>query len=110
LELLLEVISGRRKLIEKHHRLDGELRAVRVDGREFPGQINSEHRVARYKTANQAQETIGQVSAFAPAETAQNQPPHHDWRFGESFVGIQSGPLFCEPLQMSSPSNRKDCI
>lgn len=88
-ELLLEVISGRRKLLEKLHELDDKLRPVKANWPKLSSQIGSEQAVQVSKLANQVQEIIGQILAIAPSETVQNVALHENCRFDEIFAQPQ---------------------
>ncbi len=90
-ELLLEVITGRRKLIEKLRELDGKLRPIKANWQKLSDQIGPEHKVQAEEMANQVREIIGQILAVSPSETVQNLPLNEDCRFDGLFAEAQSG-------------------
>ncbi len=85
-ELLLEFISGRRKLVEKLRELEDKLRPIKANRRRLFGRIGSEYKAQAGKIANQVQEIIGEISAAAPPEIAQNLPLNKDCRLDELFA------------------------
>jgi len=88
-ELLLELISGRRKLVEKLRELEDKLRPIKANWQKLSGRIGPEHKVQAYKTANQVQEIIGEILRAIPSETAQNLRLNENWRFDELFAEAQ---------------------
>jgi len=89
-ELLLEVIFGRRKLVEKLRKLNEKLRPIRANWRKLSVQIGSEHRIQTHKMANQVQEIIREILAVAPSETARCLPLlNENCRFDELFAQTQ---------------------
>jgi len=88
-ELLLELISGRRKLIEKLREVDNKLRPVRTNWQRLSGQIGADYRDRVDKMANEVREIIGEILTAAPSETAQNSPLHQVWESGELFARPQ---------------------
>lgn len=89
-ELLLEVIFGRRKLIEKLEELESKLRPVKANWQKLSGQIGREYKAQAHKIAHQVQEIIGGILAVTPSETAQNLPLQEDWKFDELFAKTQA--------------------
>jgi len=89
-ELLLEVIFGRRKLIEKLEELESKLRPVKANWQKLSGQIGPEYKAQAHKIAYQVQEIIGEILAVTPSETAQNLPLQEDWKFDELFAKTQA--------------------
>ena len=85
-ELLLEFISGRRKLVEKLRELEDKLRLIKANRRRLFGQIGSEYKAQAGKIASQVQGIIGEISAAAPPEIAQNLPLNEDCRLDELFA------------------------
>jgi hypothetical protein len=85
-ELLLEVISGWRKLIEKLRELDYKLRPIKVIWQKLSSQIDPEYKTQEERIVNQVQEIISQASAVTPLETTQYLPPHQNWKFDELFA------------------------
>lgn len=88
-ELLLELISGRRKLVEKLRELEDKLRPIKANWQKLSGRIGPEHKVQAYKTANQVQEIIGEILRAVPSETAQNLRLNENCRFDELFAEAQ---------------------
>jgi len=86
-ELLLEVITGRRKLVEKLWELDNKLRPIRANWQKLSCQIGGEYKTQAEKIVNQVHEIIGEILAVAPSETAQKLPLHQDLKFDELFAG-----------------------
>ena len=89
-ELLLEVISGRRKLIENPRELDDKLRPIRANWQKLSSQIGPEYKAQAHKMMNQSQKIIGEILAVTPSEMAQNLPLHQDWEFDEPSAETQS--------------------
>jgi hypothetical protein len=89
-ELLLEFISGRRKLVEKLRELDDKLRPVKANWQKLTSRISPDHKVQARKMANQVQEIIGEILATASFETAQNLQLNENCRFDELFAEAQS--------------------
>ena len=89
-ELLLEVISGRRKLIEKLHELNDKMRPIKANWQKVRTRIEPEHKAKARETANQIQDIIGQIMAAGPSRTTQNLPLHQDWKFDELFTEQQT--------------------
>lgn len=85
-ELLLEFISGRRKLVEKLKQLDDKLRPIKTNWQKLSSQIEPEHKEQACEMINQVQEIIGQIQAVIPTEMARNLPLHQDWKFDEIFA------------------------
>jgi len=88
-ELLLEVIFGRRKLVEKLRGLDDKLRPIKANWQKLSSQIGPEHKLQAHKMANQVQEIIGEILAATPSETAQNLPLNNNCRFDEILAETQ---------------------
>jgi len=88
-ELLLGLISGRRKLVEKLRELEDKLRPIKANWQKLSGRIGPEHKVQAYKTANQVQEIIGEILRAVPSETAQNLRLNENCRFDELFAEPQ---------------------
>ena len=82
-ELFLEVISGRRKLVEKLHNLNDKLRPIKANWQKLSSQIGPEHKTQVYEIANQTRDIISQISATAPSELIQNVPLSQDCEFDE---------------------------
>ena len=88
-ELLLEVIAGRRKLVEKLRELDDKLRPIKANWQKLSCQIAPEYKTQAEKIVNQVQEIIGEIIAVTPSETAQNLPLRQDWKFDKVFAETQ---------------------
>ena len=88
-ELLLGIISGRRKLVGKLEELSDKLRPIKANWKKIACQIGPEHKTQAHETVNQIKEIIGRITAVVPAETAQNLPLYQDWRFDELFAETQ---------------------
>lgn len=103
-ELLLEVIAGRRKLIEEFRDLNDKLRPIKANWQKLICQVRPEHKAQVHKMINQTHEIIGQISAVSPFQTTQNFPLHHHWKFDELVAEIN--PV---PSQNRVPFDSKDC-
>jgi len=88
-ELLLEVISGRRKLLEKLREMETKLRPIKTNWQKLRSQIGPEYRDEVQETANQVQEIIGEILTVGPGETARNLPLDKDFEFSEHFAQRQ---------------------
>jgi len=88
-ELLVEIFSGRSKLIEKLQELDNKLRPIKAGWQEFSNRIGAEYKTAVYEIVSQIQEIINKIMAFSPTEMVQNLPLHQDWEFEEIYAGIE---------------------
>ncbi len=86
-EQLLEVIFGRRKLVEKRRELDDKLRLIKACWPKLSNQIEPEHKAEAHKMANDVQEIIGEILEVAPSETAGNLPLNENCRFDELLAG-----------------------
>ena len=83
-ELILQIISGRRKLVEKLQELDSKLRPIRANWPSLSSKIGHEHKIQAHKMANQVKEIIGEILAVAPS--SQNLPLSDSCKFDELFV------------------------
>ena len=88
-ELVLEVISGRRKLVEKLRELNDKLGSIKADWPKLSRRIEPEHKVQARKMASEVQAIIGEIVAVASSEMAQNLPLNENCRFDELFVERQ---------------------
>jgi len=86
-ELLLEVITGRRKLVEKLRQVNDKLRSVRMNWPKVVGQIEPKHRDQANKMVSEVQQIIGEIRSITPSETVQSLPLQAD--FVEPFVETQ---------------------
>jgi len=107
-ELLLEVISGRRKLVEKLREVDSKLRLVKTNWQKLSEQIGPDYKDQAHKIANEVQEIIGEIMAVTPSETTQNLPLYQDREFDELFAKTDPGYPFREESKNGVPLNRKD--
>lgn len=73
-ELLLEVITGRRKLVEKLRQVNSKLRPVTMNWPKVLGQIGPEDKDQANKIVGEVQEIIGQIRAITTPDTAQTLP------------------------------------
>ena len=89
-ELLLEVISGRRKLIEKLQELNDKMRPIKTNWQKVCMRIEPEHKAKARETANQIKDIISQITAAGPSHTTQNLPLNQDWKFDELFTEQQT--------------------
>ncbi len=85
-ELVLEVVTGRRKLTEKLRELDNKLRPIKANWQKLSSRIEPEYKAQAHKMASQVQEIIGAILAATPSETTQTLPLRQDWTFDELFA------------------------
>jgi len=85
-ELVLEVVTGRRKLTEKLQELDNKLRPIKSNWQKLSSRIEPEYKAQAHKMASQVQEIIVAILAATPSETTRNLPLHQDWKFDELFA------------------------
>ena len=88
-ELLLEVISGRRKLTEKLRQLDTKLQPIKSNWQKLSGRLKPGHKAQAAELANQVQEIVGQIRTAASPEVAQNLPLDRNWQFDEFIAETQ---------------------
>jgi len=86
-ELLLEVITGRRKLVEKLRQINDKLRSVRMNWPKVVAQIEPKHRDQANRMVSEVEQIIGEIRSITPSETAQSLPLLPD--FIEPFVETQ---------------------
>jgi len=89
-DLLLEFISGRRKLVEKLLELDNKLRPIKANWQKLSRRIGPEHKQLVHKTANQIQEIIREILTTDPSVMAQNLRLNENCRFDGLFAEAQS--------------------
>lgn len=87
-ELILEVVTGRRKLVEKIRELNAKLRPVKANWRKLSAQITPEYKRQAHNIANHVQQIIDQITADGPSEATRNLPLP-DWKFDELFAGAR---------------------
>jgi len=109
-ELLSEVTSKRRKLIDKLWELNAKLRPIKANWQKLSSHIEPECKTQAHKIVNQVQEIIGQILTVTPSETTQNLPLYQDRKFDDFFAETQSGFPFCKESQNGDPFNSKDCV
>ena len=88
-ELLLEIVSGRHKLVEKLRQLNEKLRLIKANWNKLSEQIGPEYRMEAQKTANQVREIIDQILASVPSKTAPELSLCQDWKFDQLFAATQ---------------------
>ena len=89
-ESLLEIISGRRKLVEKLRELNGKLRPIKTNWQKLSVQVEPADKAQAYKIVNQVQEIIGQIISVTPSEMTRNLPLDTDWKFDELLAETKS--------------------
>jgi hypothetical protein len=109
-ELMLELISGRRKLIEKLREVDNKLRPVRTNWQTLSGQIGADYKKQIHEMANEVREIVSEIPAAVPSETTQNSLLHQDWGFGELFAETQNGFPFCKESPNRLGVDRKEYV
>jgi hypothetical protein len=80
---LLEIISGRRKLVEKLHELNNKLRPIKANWQELSSQIKPEDRTEAREITSHVYSIIGQILSAGPSEITQSLPLEQDWKFDE---------------------------
>jgi len=70
-ELLLQIISGRRKLIGKLHQLNDKLRLIRAGWPNISVRINSEHKAQARQMVHQTKKIYEQIMESAPVEVVE---------------------------------------
>ena len=88
-EMLLEVIFGRRKLVEKIHLLNEKMQPIKTNLQKLSSRIGPEYKNKAQETANQVQEIIEQILESTSSETAQQLPLYRDFNFNEFFAEMQ---------------------
>ena len=88
-EQLLEIINGRRKLIEKLRQTDGKLRPIKTNWSKLSGHIGLEQRKKAYDLVKQVQELVAEISSSCPPEMIQQLPSNETWEFNEAFAKKQ---------------------
>jgi predicted nucleic acid-binding Zn-ribbon protein len=88
-EQMLEIINGRRKLIEKLRQTDGKLRPIKTNWTKLSRQIGPEHRKKAHELVSQIQELVAKISASCPSETFERFPPNETWEINEIFAEKQ---------------------
>ena len=88
-EQLLEIINGRRKLIEKLRQTDGKLRPIKTNWGKLSRHIGLEHRKKAYDLVNQVQKLVTEISTSCPPEMIQQLPSNEAWEFNEVFAKKQ---------------------
>jgi len=73
-EVMLELIYGRRKLLEKIEELEEKLRAVRNKWSSVCSRIEHDHKTAAYSLANQTRDIIEQIRTAATPEVLRTLP------------------------------------
>ena len=82
-EFLLEIISGRHKLVEKLHELNNKLRPIKANWQKLSSQIEPEDRTEAHEITNHVHSIIGQIMSAGPSEITQALPLEQDWKFDE---------------------------
>ncbi|HUW18654.1 MAG TPA: hypothetical protein VMW16_05075 [Sedimentisphaerales bacterium] len=88
-ELLLEVIYGRRKLVEKLRQLNHKLRPIRAGWDKLSPQIEPEHKAQASSVATQVKKIVADIVATVPSDLAQNLPLNGDCIFDELLADHQ---------------------
>lgn len=100
-ELLLEIVSGRRKLIEKLRQLNDKLQPIKANWQRLFSRLEPECKAKAHKMVNQSQQIISQILAAGAPETTRNPAPEQDWIFDEVLAQVRTGSAFCSSLQES---------
>lgn len=73
-ELLLNIVCGRRKLIEKLHQTNNKLRPIKTNWDKLCGQLEPEQKLMAKETTNQIREIINEITKTTPPEAVVNLP------------------------------------
>ena len=82
-ELLLEVINGRRKIVEKLWQLNDKLRPIRANWDKLSDQIEPEHKTKANEMSNEVRQIIGEIQASTTSANNHNLPLDQQWNFDE---------------------------
>jgi hypothetical protein len=85
-ESAIEIIFGRRKLIEKLQESGNKLRTIRTSWQKISSQIDTGHKIQAGDLINQIREIIKEMPASMPG-IAQDLPLYQDWAFEELMAG-----------------------
>ena len=88
--MILEIIGGRRKLIEKLHQLDDKLRPIKANWEKLSPQIAPEHKYQAHKITSEVHEIIAEIQETTPLETMEHLPLAQHLKFNEPFAEIKS--------------------
>ncbi|MHC4624707.1 MAG: hypothetical protein ACYS4W_12485 [Planctomycetota bacterium] len=89
-KLLLQIIFGRRRLVEKLRDVNNKLRPVKADWPRLSRQITPESHTQARDIANQVRQIVAEIAATAPPEVSRNLPLGDGHVFGELFIESQS--------------------
>ena len=87
-EEILEIIFGRRKLVEKILELGRKLSPIKSAWRKLSRRIEPKQKAEAHKIAVQVQEIVGEILAMAPPEITQNLPLLQDKETDKLFAEI----------------------
>ncbi len=82
-EFLLEIISGRRKLVEKLHELNNKLRPIKANWQKLSSQIEPKDRTEAREITSHVHSIVRQIMSAGPSEITQSLPLEQDWKFDE---------------------------
>lgn len=89
-KLLLEIISGRRKLVEKLRELNTKLHPIKTGWNELSPRIGPQHHAKARELATQTRRILAEITAATPSELARNLPLDEHYVFDELLVDPQS--------------------
>jgi hypothetical protein len=89
-KLLLEIISGRRKLVEKLRELNTRLHPIKAGWNKLSPRISPEHHAQARELAAQTRHILAEIAATTPSELARNLPLDGRYVFDELLIEPQS--------------------
>lgn len=85
-ELLVQIISGRRKLIAKLRQINEKLSLIKASWPKISIQIGVEHKNQARKIADEAKQILGQILKNSPPVVIENLKPNKAEQLDELFV------------------------
>ncbi len=89
-ESAIEIIFGRRKLIEKIQESGNNLQTIRTNWEKISSQIDAEHKIQAGDLINQIQEIIKEIPPASMPGITQEQSLYQELAFDELMVGAGS--------------------
>jgi len=87
-ESIIEIIFGRRKLIEKLQETNNKLRTIRENWEKISSQIDAEHKTEANDLISQTREIIKGIPPASMPGIAQNLPLYQELAFDEVAAGV----------------------
>jgi len=85
-EVVLDIVSGRRKLVEKLREIGQKLAAIRASWPSVAEKIDTEDKLEARKTAGQIREIVDQIAMTAGPESVAALPLAEGRKFNELFT------------------------